>query len=446
MNWLLPLAFISALIGPRPWQPLTSTNFATVDIRPTWDSPWLQQRLASDPAAEKILNDYVAGLSGLGFSASQQSVAVDVGRYPVARHQESRRLPAASLTKVATTLAALETYGVDHQFETFVGWRGTIANGTLQGDLIVKGAYDPLFVWEEGITLGNTLQQLGIQRVTGRLLVIDRFVMNFNTDPLASGELLKQAMNSATWGGAVEKQYATLPSGTPKPTLQIQGPVQVVSAAPTIDQASGWLIRHKSLPLAVILKAMNIYSNNVMAEMISNLAGGPANVMKIAEQIGVKPGEISLINGSGLGEDNQLSARAVIILMQGIQDRLQTKNLNFADLFPVSGTDTGTLIDRTIPVNASVKTGSLAVVSALAGAFPTEQKGIVWFAIINYGDGLITLRSRQDRLLAALEQQWGKASQLPTQIKATLQFNKDPYRLGDTKRNEIIQSPGAQSQ
>lgn len=446
MNWLISLAFISALIGPRPWQPINRINLSTVDIRPTWESPWLQQRLAADPAAETILNDYVASLSGLGFSTSQQSVAVDVGRYPVARHQDSHRLPAASLTKVATTLAALETYDVDHQFETFVGWRGTIVNGTLQGDLIVKGAYDPLFVWEEGIALGNTLQQLGIQRVTGSLLVIDQFVMNFNTDPLESGELLKQAMNSAAWGWEIDKQYTTLPPGTPKPTLQIQGPVKVASSAPTIEQASGWLVRHKSLPLAVILKAMNIYSNNVMAEMVANLAGGPAKVVQIAEQIGVKPGEISLINGSGLGEDNQLSARAVIVLMQAIQTRLQTRNLNFADLFPVSGTDIGTLIDRTIPANASVKTGSLAVVSALAGAFPTEEKGIVWFAIINYGDGLETLRSQQDRLLSALEQQWGKANPVPKEIKATLQFNQGPYRLGDPKRNEIIPNPTAQSQ
>ena len=446
MNWLFQLAFISALIGPRPWQPLGSINFADIDIRPTWESPWLQQKLAADPAAETILNGYIADLTSLGFAASQQSVAVDVGRYPVARHQESRRLPAASLTKVATTLAALETYGVNHQFETFIGWQGTITNGTLHGNLIIKGAYDPLFVWEEGIALGNTLQQLGIQQVTGSLIVIDQFVMNFNTDPLASGEMLKQAMNSAAWGWEVDKQYATLPPGTPKPTLQIQGPVQIASVAPTINQASGWLVRHKSLPLAVILKAMNIYSNNVMAEMIANLSGGSANVVKIAEQTGVTPGDISLINGSGLGEDNQLSARAVIILMQAIQNRLQLHNLNFADLFPVSGTDTGTLLDRTLPINASVKTGSLAVVSALAGAFPTEQKGIVWFAIINYGSGLETLRARQDQLLASLEKQWGKATQVPNPIKATLQFNQEPYRLGDPKRNEIIQPPQVQSQ
>ena len=444
MNWLLPLAFISALIGPRPWQPIAHVDLATVDIRPTWESPWLQKRLAADPAAENILNGYVAELSSLGFSASQQSVAVDVGRYPVARHQESRRLPAASLTKVATTLAALETYGTGHQFETRIGWRGTIANGTLQGDLIIQGAYDPLFVWEEGIILGNTLQQLGIQQVTGSLIVIDRFVMNFNTDPLASGELLKQSMNSATWGWEVEQQYASLPPGTPRPTLEIQGPVAGASVATL--QVSGWLVQHQSLPLAVILKAMNIYSNNVMAEMISNLSGGPTNVVNLAEQAGVPPGEITLINGSGLGEDNQLSARAVIILMQAIQTRLQAQDLTFADLFPVAGTDVGTLIDRTLPVNASVKTGSLAVVSALAGAFPTEQKGLVWFAIINYGSGLDTLRVRQDQLLAALENHWGKAAQVPTQLKTTLRFNQDPYRLGDPKRNEIIQPSPAQSQ
>lgn len=446
MNWLFSLAFISALIGPRPWQPIASANLADVDIRPAWESPWLQQQLAADPAAETILNGYMADLSNLGFSISQQSVAVDVGRYPVARHQESRRLPAASLTKVATTLAALETYSIDHQFETLVGWQGTVTNGTLQGDLIIKGAYDPLFVWEEGIALGNTLQQLGIQQVTGDLIVIDRFVMNFNTNPLASGELLRQAMNSATWGWEVEQQYATLPPGTPRPSLQIQGSVKLASSATVTSQASGWLVRHKSLPLALILKAMNIYSNNVMADMVADLSGGPATIVKIAEQVGVAPGEISLINGSGLGEENQLSARAVIVLMQAIQTRLQTKNLNFADLFPVSGTDIGTLIDRNLPTNASVKTGSLAVVSALSGAFPTEKKGIVWFAVINYGSGLEALRTRQDRLLAALEKQWGKASQVPSQIKATLQFNQNPYRLGDPKRNEVIQAPMAQSQ
>ncbi len=425
---------------------MTHVDLATIDIRPKWESPWLQQQLAAAPEAEIILNSYMAELAGLGFSTNQQSVAVDVGPYPVARHQDSRRLPAASLTKVATTLAALKTYDIGHQFETFIGWRGTIVNGTLQGDLIVKGAYDPLFVWEEGIALGNTLQQLGIQQVTGSLLVIDQFAMNFNTDPLTSGELLKQSMNSATWGWEAEEQYAMLPPSTPKPTVAIQGPVQVASAAPVIDQTSGWLVRHKSLPLGVILKAMNIYSNNVMADMVANLSGGPANVVKIAEKAGVAPGEISLVNGSGLGEDNQLSARAVIVLMQAIQSQLQTQNLNFADLFPVSGTDTGTLIDRTLPSYASVKTGSLAVVSALAGAFPTEQKGLVWFAIINYGSGLETLRARQDRLLTNLEKQWGKAQQVPKQIKATLQFNQDPYRLGDPKRNEIIQAPTAQSQ
>jgi len=39
----------------------------------------------------------------------------------------------------------------------------------LQGDLIITGSGDPFLVWEEVIALGNSLNQLGIKRVTGNL-------------------------------------------------------------------------------------------------------------------------------------------------------------------------------------------------------------------------------------------------------------------------------------
>ena len=58
-------------------------------------------------------------------------------------------MPAASLSKVAVTLAALETLGAEYQFVTQIGTNGSIQNGILQGDLIVEGSYDPFFVWEE---------------------------------------------------------------------------------------------------------------------------------------------------------------------------------------------------------------------------------------------------------------------------------------------------------
>ncbi|XGB40382.1 MAG: D-alanyl-D-alanine carboxypeptidase [Cyanobacteria bacterium LVE1205-1] len=90
-------------------------------------------------------------------------------------HQGTKPLPVASLTKVATTLAALETWGPNHQFVTTVRSNGTIRNGVLTGDLIIQGGGDSLFTWEDGIALGNGLQQLGIQTVKGKLVITEQF-------------------------------------------------------------------------------------------------------------------------------------------------------------------------------------------------------------------------------------------------------------------------------
>ncbi len=436
MNWGLFVAFISALIGPPPWQSIDAINLATVDIRTVAQPAWLQQRLAADPQAAAILKRYIQSLEAAGFSPDLQGVMVGVGPYAIASHQPDRRLPAASLTKMATTLAAVETYGLAHQFVTEVGWRGSLTNGVLEGDLIVKGSYDPLFVWEEGIALGNALEQLGIQHVTGKLIIVDRFVMNFETDPLLAGQLLRQSMNSDRWNREIESQYRTLGPGTGRPSLQISGGVELAPSS-AIEPAV-WQLRHHSLPLVAILKAMNIYSNNVMADMLTDLVGGPAGVIRSAEQAGVAPGEISLINGSGLGEDNQMSARAAVTVALALQERLRSQGLTFADIFPVVGADRGTLDDRSLPDHAALKTGSLAVVSALAGAVPTEAKGVVWFATVNYGSGLATLRRQQDRLLNELVSHWGKPAQVPAAIQPTVRFNQGSYRLGDPLRNERI--------
>ncbi len=318
-----------------------------------------------------------------------------------------------------------------------MGIRGSFADGVVQGDLIVQGGNDPLFVWEEAISLGNTLQQLGIRRITGNLVVSDGFVMNYKIDAATAGGLLKQALNANNWGWEAQKQYQTMPPGTPKPQIQIDGGVQV--GPPDLrNQTSTWLVNHQSLPMVAILKAMNIYSNNVMSQMVADTAGGTGEVMRIAQSsAGVASGEIILINGSGLGEDNQLSAQAVVKMLQTIQTRLQASGYTIADVFPVYGTDGGTLQDRRMPRNATVKTGSLAVVSALAGAFPTEKKGVVWFAVVNYGSGLETFRNRQDQLLNALEQRWGRAAEIPPELTATVKFNQGSYRLGDPSRNQV---------
>jgi serine-type D-Ala-D-Ala carboxypeptidase/endopeptidase (penicillin-binding protein 4) len=285
--------------------------------------------------------------------------------------------------------------------------------------------------------LANRLQELGIQRVTGDVLVTGAFTMNFAEDLSSSLTALKQVMAASSWPWAARQAYATLPPDTPQPSLQIDGAARWVPAA-ELD-AVNWVVRHQSLPLVAILKAMNIYSNNVMSDLVAELAGGPGQVMtKAAAAADLPAGEISLVNGSGLGTANQMSARAAVAMTVAIQQQLSAAGYSVADVLPVAGEDVGTLSDRRLPATAAVKTGTLAEVSALAGMIPTAERGPVWFAIINKGWALPDLRVQQDQLLQAIQAHWGVAA-VPPEMRTKVRMQTGPFRYGDPSRNQVTQ-------
>ncbi|NJL23588.1 MAG: D-alanyl-D-alanine carboxypeptidase [Leptolyngbyaceae cyanobacterium SM1_3_5] len=299
---------------------------------------------------------------------------MQVGNQVVAENVGTTALSAASLTKIATTLAAISTWGVDHQFETIVSATAQPQNGVVTGDLIVQGGGDPFFVWEEAIALANALQEMGVDRVTGNLVIAGNFAMNFQTDPAASGRLLRQGMNSGAWNAEASNQFARLPQGTARPNLRIDGDVRVVSLSEAQARSIVPVVRHRSLPLSQILKAMNSFSNNAMSEMLAVQLGGGAKVAQtVAQTAKVPPEEIQLINGSGLGTENRISPRAVTAMLLAIQTYLQPQQLNVADVFPVMGRDRGTLGRRQMPAGAAVKTGTLNEVSSLAGVIPSAR-------------------------------------------------------------------------
>ncbi|KAM3115008.1 D-alanyl-D-alanine carboxypeptidase [Phormidesmis sp. 146-33] len=372
---------------------------------------------APDPQTSKAIEQYLSKLTTQGFSAKSHGVWMQSGSTLLANHQGTTPLPAASLTKVATSLAALQTFGPDHRFETQIGTTGTIENGILKGDLIVQGGQDPFFVWEEAIAVGNLLNKLQIRRVTGNLIVVNGFYMNYELDPQKSGALLKEGINAQSWSADAQTQYQTLPPGTPRPQVAIAGSVKVASSVPANTKP---LARHRSLPLAELLKKMNRYSNNLMAEIIASSVGG-ANVVasKAAEAAGVSQSEILLVNGSGLAVENRISPRAVCAMFLAIDRSLQPVKLTVADIFTIVGKDTGILDERKLPALAVTKSGSLNEVSALAGALPTQKQGVVWFVIMNGGGAnLEGFRSQQETILQTLMRQWGTVQSSPAELSA----------------------------
>jgi D-alanyl-D-alanine carboxypeptidase/D-alanyl-D-alanine-endopeptidase (penicillin-binding protein 4) len=92
---------------------------------------------------------------------------------------ENTGLAPASTLKVITSATALDLLGEDFTFKTNVFYRGEIINGTLNGDLIIKGSGDPTLGsdrWDKTqksqilnkILYG--LQQKGINKITGYVI------------------------------------------------------------------------------------------------------------------------------------------------------------------------------------------------------------------------------------------------------------------------------------
>ena len=148
-----------------------------------------------DPVAQTAVQQYVNEVAELGRDEEYHGVWLQSEAGMLAHHQGTVPLPAASLTKVATTLAALRAWGPTYQFVTLVDATGPIQDGVLRGDLIVQGGGDPFFVTEDALALRQSLQELGLRRVTGKLIISGNFFMNFTTNPTVSGKLLKQVFS-----------------------------------------------------------------------------------------------------------------------------------------------------------------------------------------------------------------------------------------------------------
>lgn len=418
------------MAGLQP-KPVDALEFFSLNSR-----PGLVLTPELHPFAADTVQEYLKQLEATGLVSNHQGIWLQSGTVLLANNQGTEPLPAASITKVATTLAALKTWGSNHQFETLISATGPITNGVLQGDLVVQGGGDPFFVWEEAIALGNSLNRMGIKSITGNLVISGNFAMNYKTNPLQAGQLLQQAINATTWSKEATAQYLTMPSETPRPQVAIAGNVQVSSIS---NPKQILLVRHRSLPLSEILKEMNIYSNNEMSEMLAQNLGGAQVVQSTAATAAkVPPQEIQLINGSGLGVENRISPRAACAMLMAIQRELLPSQLSVADLFPVSGRDRrGTMEARRIPQATVIKTGTLRDVSALAGVMPTRDRGLVWFTIINRGNNIENLRTRQDQLLQRLLTQWQVADTTPATITPK-SLNSTPTPLGAANRNEIL--------
>ncbi|MFL6669995.1 MAG: D-alanyl-D-alanine carboxypeptidase, partial [Burkholderia ambifaria] len=106
--------------------------------------------------------------------ASAMSVVVErVGDpEPLIEWNANRPMLPASTMKLVTTFSGLSILGPDFRWRTTAYADGPVdPDGTLQGNLYIKGTGDPKLVPEELIDLVDKLRKAGIKRVAGGLVL-----------------------------------------------------------------------------------------------------------------------------------------------------------------------------------------------------------------------------------------------------------------------------------
>ena len=91
----------------------------------------------------------------------------------------------ASVMKLVTTLTGLEVLGPTYLWHTDVYLQGTLTDGVLHGDLLLKGRGDPYLLIDDFWQMLRSLRRQGLRRIEGDLLIDDSYFAATHHDPAA---------------------------------------------------------------------------------------------------------------------------------------------------------------------------------------------------------------------------------------------------------------------
>jgi D-alanyl-D-alanine carboxypeptidase/D-alanyl-D-alanine-endopeptidase (penicillin-binding protein 4) len=261
----------------------------------------------------------------------------------------------ASVVKIATSLWALEQLGPDFRYETRFFARGRIDKGAraLIGDLIVLGSGDPDFHVENAFLVAQALNEMGVERVTGALIVNQKFWIGWengsagtNPNPIRRAQLmaarLRQGLDPKRWDGAVRATWRELAA---RRGLKANRPPRVAVAGgvgANGDVAQGeMLVAHRSQPLSEILRRFNCYSNNDIERVTAGLGSAEDLADMVAARCQAPRQSIHFETTSGLGS-NRLTPRIIVRLLREFLQSCKRLAVPVESILPVVGCDPST--------------------------------------------------------------------------------------------------------
>lgn len=346
-----------------------------------------------------------------------------------------RMLTPASNEKIYTTGSALLRFGPAGRLRTAaLASAAPAPDGTLPGDLYLKGQGDPTFgsaayvadAYGTGGTVEDLARQLagaGVKSVQGSVIGDESFFDRLRGTPsdgyaksfFVEGQLSGLAFNRGLTdnGGAFQASPPTWAADRLTSTLKRSG-IRVLGRAREGSAPAGAkeLAHVDSPPISMLARLTNRPSDNFFAETLikdlgarfgggGSTAAGAGVVLGTLTRYGVRPRRI--VDGSGLSYVDRTSPRQVGRFLTAL--RSTPAGTAFDQSLAVAGRN-GTLAGRMNGTAAAgrcrAKTGTLPSVSSLSGYCTSRRGHTIAFSILMNGVNVSAARSRQDRMAIAL--------------------------------------------
>jgi D-alanyl-D-alanine carboxypeptidase/D-alanyl-D-alanine-endopeptidase (penicillin-binding protein 4) len=411
-------------------------------------------------------------------------------------HYAAQASNPASVMKLLTTLAALDTLGPAYTWRTRVLVDGQVVDGVLHGHLILQGGGDPSLTQERFGSLLREVRARGIREILGDVILDNSLyaielpepgdfdqaplkpynanpaplLVNYNAvtlrlspvDARLSARLEPPSLPVELTGALDAQGVCTdwqdqldiqrngdilrisgrypLACGERSLWLNLMCPAATAATAfkslwqelggvhtgqmrlgQTPTTARLWL-EHESIPLSLIVRDINKFSNNVMAKMLFLNLGtarygapatwekGQAAMLAWLTDRGLNFPEVVVENGSGLSRLERISPASMATLLTWAAR--QPLYYDFAASLPALGQD-GTqkrrLNGTPLAGRAWLKSGSLNGIRNLAGYFmDAEGRRKVLVLFINHANPAQALQAQQAILTWALSSQIGE--------------------------------------
>lgn len=307
-----------------------------------------------------------------------------------------KRLPIASVSKIATAHWLIVAKGLEARFETRFH---IISVGAGVHDVHIEGSRDPYFGKQSLHFAISELNKKGVKKV--RTLSFDenfKFLWEVTGSGAAQGYFTPLDPKPSTVvaqlraGGSLTAGYATTLSQARAQGIQLVASpsfaVQTIKHVAKVDfkappEAKSFAM--KSATTLPLIKEMNRNSNNHAAnQMFEHLGGQNAYPSFIKARLGLEEKDIRFLNGSGdrymtsTGKIyNEASCAAVLKVIHDLRVELWKADKGLTNVMAVAGGDANSTVagyNNSLTTNALIaKTGTINTDITLGGLVLTKQ-------------------------------------------------------------------------